>query len=209
MRSHKVDLGLGNGSHADLVEGTCKESRKGAAEDNVPVTAGHSDSHTANILLGNEALHIAIREGILVGQGEGGVFGVSIESHDAIVVLAELHQSISIHLTGGNLTRKNELEGDLPWTGSKLIPRAVHHPDTPPLNPTPYLVSKLVVWWLAQLDFGESEVRSIVHHSKWLEAVVAGIHDGLLTGIQGSLGLSPQGLAVPVLQILNVGESPS
>jgi len=88
MRPHEVDLGLGNGAHPDLVEGTCEEGGKGAAEDDVPVSTGQADAHSSNVLFCDEALHVALVKRLLVSEGEGGVLGVSIQSHDTVVVLA-------------------------------------------------------------------------------------------------------------------------
>lgn len=105
MRSHKVDLCLWDGSHSDLVKGTGEESSKRAAENDVPVPAPETDSYPAEVLLSDEALNVALREGFLVGEGEGGVFGVSVQSYDAIKVLSQLHKSIAIGLTSGNLCK--------------------------------------------------------------------------------------------------------
>ncbi len=107
VRSHEVDLSPGNGTHSDLVKGTGEESSEGAAEDNVPVTTRHANPHTTDILLSNEALHIAIVEGLLVGERESGVLGVSIQSNDAIEALSKLHKGISVHLTSSMLEKKN------------------------------------------------------------------------------------------------------
>ena len=103
MGADKVDLGLGDGSHADLVEGTGEECGKGAAEDDVPVPASKPNANANQILFRNEALDVAIGERLLVGEGEGGVLGVAVQSQDATVVSAELHQSITVGLAGGNL----------------------------------------------------------------------------------------------------------
>lgn len=106
MRAHEIHLGLGDGAHADLVEGTREESGEGAAEHDVPVPAAEPDAHAADVLFSDEALHIAVGEGVLVGEGEGGVLGVSVESHNTLVVLAKLDQSVSVDLTSGHLQEK-------------------------------------------------------------------------------------------------------
>ena len=103
MGADKVDLSLGDGSHADLVKGTGEECSKGAAEDNVPIPASEPNADANQVLFSNEALNVAIGEGLLIGEGEGGVLGVSVKSQDAIVVGAKLHQSITVGLAGGNL----------------------------------------------------------------------------------------------------------
>ena len=99
----KVDLGLGDGPHADLVEGPSEEGGKGAAEDDVAVPAGQPDAHAHQVLLGDEALHVALREGVLVGEREGGVLGVPVQGYDAGVALAQLDQGVAVDLTGGAL----------------------------------------------------------------------------------------------------------
>ena len=103
MRADKVDLGLRDGTHADLVESPSEEGSKGAAEDNVAVSAGQSDAHAHQVLLGNEALHVAVVEGLLVGEREGGVLGVTVQGHDARVTLAQLDKGITINFPGGKL----------------------------------------------------------------------------------------------------------
>lgn len=107
VRAHKVDLSLGDGTHPDLVEGPGEEGSKGAAEHNVPVTTGQPDSHATDVLLGNEALNVTIREGLLVGEGESGVLGVSIQCHKAIVALPEFDQSVPIYLASSMLGKIN------------------------------------------------------------------------------------------------------
>lgn len=106
MRAYKVDLSLGNGTHTDLVKSSREEGGKSAAEHDVPVAAGQANAHTTDVLLGNEALDIAIREGILVGEGEGRVLSVSVKSNNAFKVLAKFDQSFSIHLTSSMLKKK-------------------------------------------------------------------------------------------------------
>lgn len=106
MGAHEVDLGLGDGTHADLVKSTGEEGGEGTTEHYVPVPAGQPDTNTTDVLLGNEALDIAVGESFLVCEGEGGVLGVPIEGNDTLVVLSQLHQSISIHFTSGNLSQE-------------------------------------------------------------------------------------------------------
>ena len=106
MGTHKVDLSLGDGSHANLIECTSEEASKRADKDDVSIPAGQSDAHANQVLLGNEALDVALWEGLLVGEGEGGILGVPIGGDDSRVVLSQLHESISVRLTGSNLERK-------------------------------------------------------------------------------------------------------
>lgn len=103
MRPHKVDLCLRDGSHSDLIKGTGEESGKGATEYDIPVPASETNTDSAEVLLGDEALNVAIGEGLFVGEGEGGVLGVSVQSNDALKVLSQLHKSITIRLTSSNL----------------------------------------------------------------------------------------------------------
>ena len=114
MRADKVDLCLGNGSHTNLIKGTSEESCKSAAEDDVSVPATEADSNAAQVLLSNEALDVAIVERFLVRQGKGGVLGVAIQSHDSLVILTQLDQSISIRLASGNLKANNPLKQHSP-----------------------------------------------------------------------------------------------
>ena len=103
MRSYKVDLGLRDRSHPDLIECAGEESGKGAAKYDIPVAAAESNSDATKVLLSDETLNVAIRKGLLVGEREGGVLGVTIQSEDAIKVLSKLDKRISISLTGGDL----------------------------------------------------------------------------------------------------------
>lgn len=103
MRANKVDLCLRDGAHADLVKRAGEEGGKGTAEHDIPVPTAQPDSHTNDILLCDEALDVTLVEGVLVGEGEGGVLGVAIKSHYTIKVLSELDQGISVHLAGGSL----------------------------------------------------------------------------------------------------------
>ena len=103
MGPHKVHLSLGDGAHADLIKGAGKEGGEGAAEDDVPVPTAEPDAHATDVLFGDEALHVAIGEGVLVGEREGGVLGVSVQGYDTLVVLAEFDQGISVYLTCGKL----------------------------------------------------------------------------------------------------------
>lgn len=107
MRSHKVSLSLRDGAHTDLVKTPGKEGSEGATEDDVPVPASQTNAHTADVLLGNEALDVAIGECVLVSEGEGGVLCVTIQCYNTIVVLPKLNQGITIHFTSGNLRRES------------------------------------------------------------------------------------------------------
>ena len=91
MGSNKVGSCLRDGTHTDLVKSTGKEGSKSWAEDNVTIPAGQSDPHATDVLFSNEALDIAVIESFLVGQREGGVLCVSIQSNDPVVVLAKFY----------------------------------------------------------------------------------------------------------------------
>ena len=112
MRAHKVDLSLRDGSHSDLIKGTSEEGGESAAEDDVSVPASETDSYSTQVLLCDEALDIAIGEGLLVGEREGGVFGVSIKSNNAIKTLSEFHEGISVCLASGNLEKREKSSVD-------------------------------------------------------------------------------------------------
>ena len=68
----------------DLVKSLGKESGKGTAEHHVAVPSAQAYAHAHQVLLGYEALHKALGEGILVGDGKGGVLGVPIQSHQVV-----------------------------------------------------------------------------------------------------------------------------
>ena len=59
VRAAEVDVALGDGCHANLVEGPCKEGCEGAAEGHRPVACGtaHGNAH-----LGSEQMASAPRE---------------------------------------------------------------------------------------------------------------------------------------------------
>ena len=78
VRTHKVDLSLRDGTHADLIERASEEGSKGAAEHDVSVSACQPNAHAHNVLLCNEALHITVVEGGLVRERESGVLSVAI-----------------------------------------------------------------------------------------------------------------------------------
>ena len=80
MGSHQVDLGLRYGSHANLIESAGEERCKGTAEDDVTIPAREPNPDTHQVLLSDEAFNVAVVEGFLVGEGEGGVLGVSVKS---------------------------------------------------------------------------------------------------------------------------------
>lgn len=103
MRANKVDVGLGDGTHADLIVSPRQETSKGAHEHHIAVTAGATDAHTNEILLSDEALDESVWEGILVGDGKGGVLGVSVQGHDIGDGLAQFDKGSAISNTGCNL----------------------------------------------------------------------------------------------------------
>lgn len=59
--------------------------------------------NTYHVLLSNKALNVAVREGLLKGLSEGGVFGVSIEGHHSLVWLAQPGQCHTIRTPWGHL----------------------------------------------------------------------------------------------------------
>ena len=46
MGAHQVDVGLGDGAHADLVVRSGEEGREGAGEGHRAVSGGAADGHT-------------------------------------------------------------------------------------------------------------------------------------------------------------------
>ena len=68
MGSAEIDVGLGDGGHADLVVGARQEGRKGGDKGHGATSslAANGDAH--QVLFRDEALHKAVREGILFGN---------------------------------------------------------------------------------------------------------------------------------------------
>ena len=66
-----------------------------------------STSTSYHVLLCNVTLHVAVWVFILKELGEGGVLGVSIQSHHMLVVTAQLGQSHSIGLSRSNLVTRD------------------------------------------------------------------------------------------------------
>ena len=98
VRAAEVDVALGDGCHADLVKGPCKEGCKGAAEGHRPVTCGtaHGDAH-----LGAEwVVSAPRRERVARGPrtprahllgGEGSVILVTVNSPPPMQVILCTH----------------------------------------------------------------------------------------------------------------------
>ena len=103
MRAHKVGLGLGDGSHAYLVEGPSEEGSKGTAEHHVTVPAGQPDGHAHHVLLRYEALDEAVWELVPVGDSKGGVLRVAVQSNEVGVGVPQLHQGCAVRLASGYL----------------------------------------------------------------------------------------------------------
>lgn len=61
-----------------------------------------------HVLLCDVALHVAVGVFVLEELGEGGVLGVSIQSHHVVIVAAQLGQSHAIRLPRGNLVTQGQ-----------------------------------------------------------------------------------------------------
>ena len=103
MRPHQVDVGLWDGSHTDLIISTAEERSKRAGKYNVAIPAGSSDAHTHEILFGNEALDVAVWEGISEFLGVSGILCVAVHGDDSVIVLSDLHKGRAVSHTCGNL----------------------------------------------------------------------------------------------------------
>lgn len=57
---------------------------------------GGPDRRAYHVLLGDEALNVAVGEGLLEGLGESRVLGVSVEGHHSLAGLAEFGQRHAI-----------------------------------------------------------------------------------------------------------------
>ena len=55
------------------------------------------------VLLGDEALDVALGEGLLEGLGEGGVLGVSVHGHHPLAGLSQLGQRNAVRTPGRKL----------------------------------------------------------------------------------------------------------
>lgn len=67
-------------------------------------------SHSYHVLLCDVALHVAVGVFVLKELGEGGVLGVSIQSHHVLVVTAQLGQSHAVRLPRSNLVTQGQTD---------------------------------------------------------------------------------------------------
>ena len=65
MRARKVDIGLRDGAHTDLIVGTRQEASEPANEGHRTVTSTAADSHSHHVLLRDETLDETVRAGVL------------------------------------------------------------------------------------------------------------------------------------------------
>lgn len=103
MRATEVDIGLRDGSHTDLIEGTRPEGCKSAGEGHTAITTRHTDSHIGQILLGDEALDETVRESVLELLRVRRVLDIAIESHYSLIILAQFDESSAIGQSSGHL----------------------------------------------------------------------------------------------------------
>lgn len=85
VRADEVDVRLRNGAHADLVESAREERGERRDERNGAVAARRTDRHAHQILLGDEAFDVALREALLDLIREGRVLRVAVQTDDALV----------------------------------------------------------------------------------------------------------------------------
>lgn len=60
MGAYKVDIGLGDGTHPDLVISSAEEASKGADKCHSTISAGCSDGHSNQVLFRNEAFNVPV-----------------------------------------------------------------------------------------------------------------------------------------------------
>lgn len=107
MGSAQLDVGLGNSSHANLIKGTTEESCKGAHKWNSALAAAASNGDTDQVLLSNEALDEALREGLLEGDGKCAVLGVTVHGNYTLAALSQLLDGSAISHTSSNLDKRS------------------------------------------------------------------------------------------------------
>ena len=77
VRADKVDVGLRDGAHTNLVKGSCQERCERAHEHDGAVTGRRTDRHADEVLLGDVALDETVGEGVLVERyGDRGLLTV-------------------------------------------------------------------------------------------------------------------------------------
>ena len=106
--SDAFDVGLRDGSHANLIESPGEESGEGADEGHRAATAAASNTNTDQVLFGDETLNEALWESLLEGDSECGVLRVTIHGHYASAALTEFLQGSTIRHTSSNLQHTDE-----------------------------------------------------------------------------------------------------
>ena len=107
VRSYALDVGLGDGAHADLIECAREERRKGADERDGALAAPAPNAHSHQVLLSNETLDETVWERLLEGDGEGRVLGVAVHPNDTCARLSQLLQGCAVCFPSGNLRQQN------------------------------------------------------------------------------------------------------
>ena len=62
MGADDIDVGLGDDAHPEVVKGSRQKGRKGRDKGHATVAASHADGHAHQVLLADEAFHVAFGE---------------------------------------------------------------------------------------------------------------------------------------------------
>ena len=108
MRTTEVRRSARNGTHAELIESSAQETGESTGKRNGAAPCGSADGHAHQVLLGDEALHVAVRVRLLEVQRKGRVLCVSVHRDDAVTAGADLGQCCAVGLAGCNLERSGQ-----------------------------------------------------------------------------------------------------
>lgn len=217
----EVDVALGDGRHAQLVVGSGEESGKRAGKDHVAVPHGTTHGHAHlrgevntsrdggmapgsenasvlrpncldHVLLGDVALHVAVWVFVLEELREGGVLGVPVQNHHALVVTSELGQRHAVRLPRGNLDR-NRGKNDSA-AAAALRPVTWAH--------CSHLLPGFVAGRARHAEVAQADGRCVLLGGGGVDALAAA-HDAALQLLDDAVGhVSGQGFAVPAHLIL-------
>ena len=94
-------MGVADGV-ADLLKGAAGgEHGEGGGEGN-QAHGGHTGGHADHVGLGDAAVEVAVREGLLEGLGLGGVGQVGVQNHQILMLRTQRGQSLAVGITGSN-----------------------------------------------------------------------------------------------------------
>lgn len=93
MGPNKVNAGLKDGSHPDLINRSDQKGSKGTSKSTGLTTGGASQSHAHHVLPSNKTLNEVLRVLLLEYLREGRVLVVPVQHNDSIICMAQLSQS--------------------------------------------------------------------------------------------------------------------